>query len=167
MRVPVVHRNAPELQHIQMQRSKHNFQDCSTCANCNASVTSALKSHNAQRIAEAKAKRAAHIADERGERLCYYDRIARSQSSDTTESCLSIILDKWDSAKTTCPFFATSPGHWWTSTSHDVLDQHVLGLLAHVPGGKEPFLYTFNSTISGDANANIEGIRRLLVHKCV
>ena len=28
-----------------------------------------------------------------------------------------------------------------------------LGLLAHEPGGKEPFLFTFNETIKGDANS--------------
>jgi hypothetical protein len=45
---------------------------------------------------------------------------------------------------------------------HDVLNQHVLGVLVHSRPRHKAFLYTFNDTIKGDANTNIEGIRRTL-----
>ena len=56
---------------------------------------------------------------------------------------LSLILDKWDSAKTTCPFFARDPGGWWKSMKHDILEQHVLGVLVHGKPNKHYF-YTVN-----------------------
>ena len=98
---------------------------------------------------------------------------------------VSIILDKWDSAKCTCPYFARStsdlalhhlnqsehlcisvhrlPGpSWWASVKHDILQQHVLGVLVHGRPRHRAFLYTFNDSIKGDANCNIEGIRQTL-----
>ena len=47
---------------------------------------------------------------------------------------------------------------------HDVLHQHVLGVLVHGKPQHKAFLYTFNDSVKGDANTNIEGIRRTLVH---
>lgn len=75
---------------------------------------------------------------------------------------VSIILDKWDSAKCTCPYFARKPGAWWASVKHDVLNQHVLGVLVHGRPQHSMFLYTFNDSVAGDANCNIEGLRRSL-----
>jgi hypothetical protein len=46
---------------------------------------------------------------------------------------------------------------------HDVLHQHVLGILVHSRPKHKAFLYTFNDSIKGDANTNIEGVRRTLV----
>ena len=46
---------------------------------------------------------------------------------------------------------------------HDVLHQHVLGILVHAKPQHKAFLYTFNDSVKGDANSNIEGIRRTLV----
>ena len=74
-------------------------------------------------------------------------------------------MDKWDSNKTTCPYFARSPGHWWSSLKHNVLEQHVLGILVH----REPnrhYFFIGNGNISGGANLNIEGLRRVLVDLC-
>ena len=156
-------RGAPELDHIKHARKVMNFQDCTKCQDGNKEVTTAIASHNKARITAAKRKRAAHHAEQRGERVCYYARMARG--FDAGDDCISFILDKWDSDKTTVPFFARSPGHWWSATKHNVLIQHVLGILVHEPGGKEAFLYTFNESIAGSANSNIEGIRRMLFHK--
>jgi hypothetical protein len=73
-----------------------------------------------------------------------------------------MILDKWDSAKTTVPFFARSPGAWWSTSKKEVLEQHVLGVLVHdVPNRN--YFFTVNPTVRGDANLNIEGIRRVLL----
>ncbi len=73
-----------------------------------------------------------------------------------------MILDKWDSAKTTVPFFARSPGAWWSTSKKEVLEQHVLGVLVHDMPNRNDF-FTVNPTVRGDANLNIEGIRRVLV----
>ena len=107
----------------------------------------------------AKAKRAAHIAEERGERLAYYKR--RELGRDPHNDSLSLILDKCDSTKTTCPWFKRSPGAWWPALRKECLGQHLLGVLAHGAPNR-PFLYTVNDSIKGDANLNIEGIRRTL-----
>ncbi len=73
-----------------------------------------------------------------------------------------MILDKWDSAKTTVPYFARSPGAWWSTSKKEVLEQHVLGVLVHdVPNRN--YFFTVNPTVRGDANLNIEGIRRVLL----
>ena len=45
---------------------------------------------------------------------------------------------------------------------HDVLEQHVLGVRVHDQPNRHYF-FTINSTISGSANLNVEGIRRVLV----
>ena len=154
--------SASEIEHIQMQQPTLNFQDCKQCVDDNTKVTSALKSKDAAKIVAAKAERAEHHREHRGERLCYQKRIGLSQQGLT--SCVSLILDKWDSSTTTCPFFPRAPGGFWSSCQQEVLQLHVLGVLAHLPGGKRPFVYVFNDSIKGDANANIEGIRRTLVH---
>lgn len=52
---------------------------------------------------------------------------------------------------------------WWASVKHDILQQHVLGVLVHRRPRHRAFLYTFNDSIKGDANCNIEGIRRTLM----
>ena len=44
-----------------------------------------------------------------------------------------------------------------------MLSQHVLGVLVHCRPRHKVFLYTFNDSIKGDANTNIEGLRRTLV----
>jgi hypothetical protein len=94
-------------------------------------------------------------------RICILNR-RRELGADPHDDSLSIILDKWDSAKSTCPYFARSPGAWWSSTKHDILQQHVLGVLVHNKPQHYVFLYPFNDSIKGDANVNIEGIRRTL-----
>ena len=158
-------KKAPELSHVAQARKVNNFQACATCVDLNENVKQACASHNPARISAAKTERAAHHADQRCERVCYRERAAKSR--DPAHDSVSLILDKWDSAKSTCPFFTRSPGHWWAVTRKNVLDQHVLGILFHSPLGNEVFLYTFNDTISPNANSNIEGIRRALIHKYV
>jgi hypothetical protein len=94
--------------------------------------------------------------------VCVPRNRRRELGADPHDDSCSIILDKWDSAKSTCPYFARSPGAWWSSTKHDVLQQHVLGVLVHNKPQHYVFLYPFNDSIKGDANVNIEGIRRTL-----
>jgi hypothetical protein len=73
-----------------------------------------------------------------------------------------MIIDKWDSAKTTVPYFARSMT-WWKDAKHHVLEQHVVGVLVHgVPNVS--YLYTINNTIGGGANLNVEALRRTMVH---
>mgnify|MGYP000855883085 FL=1 len=153
---------APEVAHIVRARRLLNFQHCTKCDNLNAAVKAAHKSNDAQTIATARATRAAHHAEVRNERLEYYRNREKGR---TSNDHLSLILDKWDSNKTTVPYFARPPGHWWTALKHEVLEQKVLGVLVHgLPNCH--YFYTVNRTVSGGANLNIEGIRRTLVDLC-
>ena len=155
-------RTASELSHIARARRLMNFQHCTQCVDLNQEVKDAMLSKDLDRIAAAKTKRTAHHQRTRAERLEYYRHRELGCSS---SNVLSLILDKWDSNKTTVPYFARSPGHWWSALKHDVLDQHVLGVLVHGMPNRHYF-YTFNSSVKGDANLNVEGIRRTLVHMC-
>lgn len=79
----------------------------------------------------------------RAERLAYYEHRELGRASGDV---LSLILDKWDSAKTTVPSFARSPGHWWSSLKHNVLEQHVLGVKVHdQPDRRLLFHHQFNN----------------------
>jgi hypothetical protein len=152
-------KHAPELAHICRARKLLNFQDCTSCVDHNECVKSAMQTRDPEKVKQAKAARHAHHIMQRAERLEYYSRRELGRAS---SDVLSLILDKWDSAKTTVPFFARSPGHWWSSLKHDVLEQHVLGVKVHDQPDRHYF-FTINSTISGSANLNVEGIRRVLV----
>ena len=155
--------SAPELNHVARARRLLNFQHCTMCVDLNEKVKQALKTKDFNVIAQAKERRAQHYALVRGERLEYYRRRERGRSD--SNNVLSLIMDKWDSNKTTCPYFARSPGHWWSSLKHNVLEQHVLGILVH----REPnrhYFFIGNGNISGGANLNIEGLRRVLVDLC-
>ena len=157
-----VAREASELQHICHARECFNFQHCKQCVNLNAEVASAAASGNATAVAAAKAKRARHHALQRGERLRYYSR--RQLGMTNPSDNISIIIDKWDSAKSTCPYFARAPKDW-TEVKKEALQQHVLGILVHAQPTHSVYLYTFNDSISGDANVNCEGLRRMLVSR--
>jgi len=152
-------KHAPELKHICRARKLLNFQHCTTCVDLNEKVKMAMQTRDPEKVKNAKAERRAHHMMTRAERLAYYERRELGRASCDT---LSLILDKWDSAKTTVPYFARSPGHWWSSLKHDVLEQHVLGVRVHDQPNRHYF-FTINSTISGSANLNVEGIRRVLV----
>jgi hypothetical protein len=71
-------------------------------------------------------------------------------------------LDKWDSDKTTCPYFARSIGSWWTVVKKEILEQKVLGVLVH-GRPNNIFFYIANKSIKGDANLNIHGIYHTLM----
>ena len=152
-------REAEELSHIRRARQLVNFQACTRCVDLNAQVTHALKSGNRSAAEAAKALRISHIRETRDERLAYYGR--REKARDPSESCVSIILDKSDSKKTTSPWFAQSPGAWWSAASKECLTQHLLGVLVHGRPNRS-FLYAVNDSIKGDANLNVEGLRRTL-----
>jgi hypothetical protein len=122
-------------------------------------VKEALGTRQKTKIEAAKRKRNQHHEQTRKERKCYYAR--RDLARADPDGVLSLILDKWDSAKTTCPFFARAPGAWWNGMKHDVLEQHVLGLMIHGVPNKHYF-YTINTSIGSGANLNIEGIRQML-----
>ena len=152
-------KNAPELAHICRARKLLNFQHCTTCVDLNETVAKAIKSRDPERVKQAKAARSSHHTRTRAERLVYY---SRRELGRTFPDKLSLILDKWDSAKTTVPYFARSPGHWWSSLKHNVLEQHVLGVRVHEQPNRDYF-FTINGTIGGGANLNVEGIRRVLI----
>ena len=120
----------------------------------------ALRSGDKAALAIAKANRAKHFAQQRAERLSYYERAEMGR--DPTKSTVSMIIDKWDSAKTTVPYFARSMT-WWKDAKHNVLEQHVVGVLVHGTPN-ESYLYTINNSIGGGANLNVEALRRTLVH---
>ena len=154
-------REAPELAHIVYARFLLNFQGCKTCIPLHDNVMVALKSGDKVALAAAKAKRTVHFREQRAERLSLYTRVAWGR--DPTQSTLSMIIDKWDSNKTSVPFFARSMT-WWQTTKHHILEQHVVGVLIHgVPNSA--FLYTVNNSIGGGANLNVEALRRTMVHK--
>jgi hypothetical protein len=155
-------RTASELSHIGRARKLLNFQHCTQCVDLNEEVKQAMLSKDPDRIAAAKARRTAHHQRTRAERLEYYRHRELGRNS---SNVLSLILDKWDSNKTTVPYFARSPGHWWSALKHEVLEQHVLGVLVHGMPNRHYF-FSFNRSISGDANMNVEGIRRTLIHLC-
>ena len=152
-------RTAPELEDIVRARPKLNFQDCTKCSDSNSKIKAALRKGERAVAEAAKAERAAHISEERKERLRYYDR--RELGRDPQHDSVSLIIDKCDSTKTTVPWFKQSPGAWWSALRKECLCQHLLGVLVHDRPDKI-FLYTVNDTIKGDANLNIEGIRRTL-----
>tara|TARA_B110001452_G_scaffold156267_1_gene130110 strand:- start:498 stop:2438 length:1941 start_codon:yes stop_codon:yes gene_type:complete len=152
-------RDAPELNHIVRARPKLNFQNCTGCSDSNAEIRSAVARGDRRAAEAAKAKRAAHIGEERGERLAYYGR--RELGRDPLDNSLSLILDKCDSTKTTCPWFKRSPGAWWSAKRKECLGQHLLGVLVHGAPNR-PFVYNVNESIKGNANLNIEGIRLTL-----
>ena len=154
-------RTAPELEGIVRARPKLNFQDCTKCSDSNSKIRAALRKGDRVAAEAAKAERAAHISEERRERLCYYDR--RERGRDPQHDSISLIIDKCDSTKTTVPWFKQSPGAWWSSLRKECLAQHLLGVMVHGRPDKI-FLYTVNDSIKGDANLNIEGIRRTLAH---
>ena len=153
-------RTAPELKHIARARPKLNFQGCKVCTVLQDAVMSALKSGDKVALALAKARRAQHLAQQRAERLCYYARAGMGR--DSTTSCVSMIIDKWDSAKTTVPYFARSMT-WWKEAKHNVLEQHVVGVLVHSEPNQS-YLYTINDSIGGGANLNVEALRRTVLH---
>ena len=96
-------RTAPEVAHIQHARKCMNFQKCTTCVELNTKVALAIATGNAQTIAAAKAERSRHHIKARKERLCYYKNIEDAVGQ--PGKFLSLILDKWDSAKCTSPCF--------------------------------------------------------------
>ena len=154
-------RTASELSHIRYARFLLNFQGCKTCIPLHDGVMKALKSGDKAALSTAKEKRSLHFKEQRGERLCSYAR--NEWGRDPTQSTMSMIIDKWDSNKTSVPYFARSMT-WWQTTKHHILEQHVVGVLVHgVPNSA--FLYTVNNSIGGGANLNVEALRRTMVHK--
>jgi hypothetical protein len=152
----------PLLAHVQMARKIRNFQLCTTCHRINEGITAAHKAHKKPELEKWRNIRREHHALQRGERLSYYKRRREGTSDLSGEEHLSIILDKWDSAKTTVPFWAREPSFLGAQEKHQMLQQHVLGVIVH----GQPhtyYLYTFNDNLKGDANMNIEGIRRTLL----
>ena len=81
---------------------------------------------------------------------------------DCTSDSVSIILDKWDSSKCTVPYFARKPGGWWNVTGKEVLAQHVLGVMVHSTPQNKVHMFTFNDSVAGGGNNNVEGLRRTL-----
>ena len=152
-------REAAELENIVRARPKLNFQDCTKCSDSNSKIKAALRKGDRAMAEAAKAERAAHIAEERKERLRYYER--REHGRDPQHDSVSLIIDKCDSTKTTVPWFKQSPGAWWSALRKECLNQHLLGVMVHGRPDKI-FMYTVNESIKGDANLNIEGIRRTL-----
>jgi hypothetical protein len=154
--------SAPELTRIRHARTCFNFQHCRHCVNNNARMQGAVASGNPVSIAQAKETRTAHHLDQRLERQAYYER--REHAMRHPSRAVSIILDKWDSSKSTCPYFRRATATW-KEDKKMALRLHVLGVMVHATPNHEVYLYTFNDSVAGDANSNIEGLRRTLATK--
>lgn len=155
-------RTSPDLKHVEMARKVRNFQLCTRCHTISEGVTKALKSHNKEQLEHWRRIRREHHDLQRGERLSYYKRRREGSTDLEGDECLSIILDKWDSAKTTVPYWAREPSFLGPPEKHKMLQQHVLGVIVH-GSPHSYYLYTFSDNLKGDSNMNIEGIRRTLV----
>ena len=157
-----VWRTHPSLKQIQMARKLRNFQLCTACHRIGEGLTKALKSHCPTDVEFWRQYRRVHHGQQRQERLSYYQRRRMAASDFQGESFLSLIIDKWDSAKTTVPFWAREPSFIGPPDKHMMLQQHVLGVIVHGQPHSY-YLYTFHDKLKGDGNMNIEGIRRTLL----
>ena len=160
--------SAPELKHIRRAcRLKGTFNICTTCLQYTMEICAALKAHDRITLVKVRAERQQHLDEQRAERIHYYQIRAQARLlSAQSTTMLSLILDKWDSNKTMVPFFTREPKSGWSANdSMNRLRSHVLGFIVH-GSPNEHFLYSFNDTLRGDGNLNIEGLHRTLVKHC-
>jgi hypothetical protein len=88
----------------------------------------------------------------------------RELSRDATGDKLTVIVDKMDSAKNKIPYFARNPKDVDEPLKR-TLTSKVVGVIIH---GRPDAQYFFSAGqhLSGDANLNLECLRRALVHYC-
>jgi hypothetical protein len=150
----------PTLQHIRVARDLRNFQGCTTCTTLRAVVRAAARSGSRQELLNARSELAAHKKLQKDQRQLYYKR--RWMARQPESGCISMIFDKWNSQTTTVPYFMRSPATVWKTLKKLVLGMHVLLVMIHGRPNVNHFFY-MNGAIRGDANFNIEGIRRALL----
>lgn len=153
---------AEELKHMEMTTYKRNFSKCATCVKLTAKVNHAMKSHDAQKLHKAKDERLAHYMLARSDKLHYWQQ--RWQSRSAVALKLTLIVDKMDSAKNHIPWFSSGrqPKDLDPLLS-DALKLHVTGVIIH---GRPDARYLFWALpfMPGNANLNLECVRRALVH---
>jgi hypothetical protein len=152
----------PTLKHVRRARDKRNFQGCSQCTTLRVAIRRAARSGCRAELLAARAELAAHKKLQKDQRQLYYKRRWMARQKDA--GCLSIIFDKWNSQTTTVPYFMRAPVDVWKKLKKMVLGMHVLLVMVHGRPNSNYFYY-MNGAIRGDANFNIEGIRRsMLAH---
>lgn len=155
--------SAEELAHIRMTTFKRNFSKCATCIELSGEVTNALKGHDPKLLAIAKDKRLAHYILARSDKLHYWRQRWQARSQVATK--LTLIIDKMDSAKNYIPWFSNGrkPKDIADLLKYDILKLHVTGVIIH---GNPDTRYLFWSLpwMPGNANLNLECLRRALVH---
>lgn len=154
-----IYRNASELDHITISRGKRNFTRCSLCVTLEARLQKALKAHDSAQVKAIKAERQAHHATMRADRLAYYSRREEARKTNTV---LTLIIDKMDQAKNLVPCFTRR----WPKDAEKYavrcLTLHVAGVLIHGEPDKR-YLFPASQQLSGDANLNLECLRRALL----
>ena len=152
----------PTLKHVRVAKDKRNFQGCSRCTTLRVAIRRAARGGSRADLLAARAELAAHKKLQKDQRQLYYKRRWMARQSEA--GCLSIIFDKWNSQTTTVPYFMRAPVDVWKALKKQVLGMHVLLVMVHGRPNSNYFYY-MNGAIRGDANFNIEGIRRsLLAH---
>ena len=152
----------PTLKHVRVAKDKRNFQGCSRCTTLRVAIRRAARSGSRAELLAARAELAAHKKLQKDQRQLYYKRRWMARQSEA--GCLSIIFDKWNSQTTTVPYFMRAPVDVWKTLKKQVLGMHVLLVMVHGRPNSNYFYY-MNGAIRGDANFNVEGIRRsLLAH---
>jgi len=158
----ITFQKAEELSHLAMTTFKRNFTKCKTCVSTTAAVTAALKAHDARAAERAKAERLAHYMLARSDKLHYWQQ--RWQARSPVAIKLTLIIDKMDSAKNHVPWFSNGrKPKDIDELLKDTLKLHVTGVIIH---GKPDARYLFYTLpfMPGNANLNLECIRRALVH---
>jgi hypothetical protein len=150
----------PTLKHIRVARDLRNFQGCTECTTLRTIVRRASRGGSRLLLLTARANLAAHKKLQKDQRHLYYKR--RWLARQTESGCISLIFDKWNSQTTTIPYFMRSPASAWKVLKKLVLGMHVLLVMIHGRPNANYFFY-MNGSIRGDANFNIEGVRRALL----
>lgn len=118
---------AKELDHVGISALKANFGRCSTCTRLEEAVQRALKQHNENALAVAKAERRAHLMGQRGDRMEYWKRKAESRNGTRA----SFIIDKMDSSKNQVPCWTNRWPKDAVKHAEHILTLHVVGVIFH------------------------------------
>lgn len=154
--------NADELRYLQMTTFKRNFSKCSGCVTLTAAVLSALKSHDGTATEKAKAARYEHYVLARSDKIHYWQQ--RWQARSPVALKITLIIDKMDSAKNHVPWFSNGRRPKDAEPLlKEALKLHITGVIIHGKPDKR-FLFWSLPHLPGNANLNLECLRRALVH---
>lgn len=155
-------KTSTELAHMQITKFKRNFAKCALCVKFTSDVNAALKSHDTAALQTAKRLRFEHYMLARSDKLHYWEQRWNSRAKCPLK--LTLIIDKMDSAKNHVPWFSNGrKPKDIEPLLRDVIKLHVTGVIIH---GNPDARYVFWSLpyMPGNANLNIECMRRALVH---